>query len=140
MARVPGKGTLFRLTISSTLTTIGQVIELDSANDETETFDGDYLDNTDEEIPVQHTGRVSRGDISGTMFYDPDLATHQFITDILEDPGTLLPLAGSIVLADATPASVTFNLKGISMGLSVRMNDGVKAPFSCKVNDKVWPT
>ena len=136
MAKLPSKGTLLKVTISSVLTTLAQVIEIDKAQDQGEAFDADTLDNTSAYIPKQLTGRASSGDISGTLFYDPANTTHQFITDTIAAP---VAVAGSILLSDATN-SHTFSIVAFGMGLAARMNDGLKAPFTLIVNTTAWPT
>lgn len=136
MAKLACKGTLLKLTISSTLTTIAQVIELDKAQDQGETFDADTLDNTSAYIPKQLTGRASSGDISGTLFYDPANTTHQFITDTIAAP---VAVAGQILLSDGSN-NHGFSAVGLGLGLAVRMNDGLKAPFTIIANTTSWPT
>lgn len=129
------KGTLLKVEISSVFTTISQLIELDVGQDAIETFEADYLDNSDAYIPKAQTGRSSAGDISGTLFYDPDLTPHQFFTDTIAAPTTA---NGKIILVNNDEH--TFVIVSFALGLAIRMNDGLKAPFTLQKNTTTWPS
>lgn len=135
MAKLKCKGTLLKVEIATVMTTVAQVLELDVGQDAIETFDADTLDNTSPHIPKAQTGRSSVADISGTMFYDPDLANHQFFTDTINAP---VAADGEIVLVNAD--KLEFEIVSFAMGLTVRMNDGLKAPFTLQRNAPVWPS
>lgn len=132
------KGTLLQVEIASVFTTIAQVIELDVGQDSIETFEADFLDNSEAYIPKAQTGRSSAADVSGTLFYDPDLANHQFITDTIAAPVTA---NGKIVLVNAD--TLVFVIVSFAMGLAVRLNDGLKASFTLQRNAvaaSAWPS
>jgi hypothetical protein len=135
MSKLKCKGTTLEVEIATVMTAIAQVIELDVGQDAIETFDADTLDNASPHIPKEQTGRSSVADISGMLFYDPDAATHQFITDTINAP---VKVNGNITLANAD--ELTFEIVSFAMGLTVRMNDGLKAPFTMQRNTPVWPS
>lgn len=132
------KGTLLKVEIASVFTTVAQVIELDVGQDAIETFEADYLENSEAYIPHEQTGRSSAADVSGTLFYDPALANHQFITDTIAAPAKV---NGKIVLVGST--ELVFVIVSFAMGLAVRMNDGLKSSFTLKRNAvaaSAWPS
>lgn len=130
MAKLASKGTLLKLTISATLTTVAQLIELDVGAQDPETFEIRTLDGG---VPVgqQATGYTSQADISGSIFYDPAQATHQFIAANSQSPGT--EVAGTITLTDGSSTTLSFTAAAIGMGQTAfRMNDGVKTSIAIK--------
>lgn len=138
MAKEPCKGTVLQLEIASVFTTIAQVIEIDVGPQKSETFDADTLDNTSAGMPKDPTGRSSQDDISVTMFYDPALATHQFLTDTIAAP---VKVDGKIIMADSGSSEATFTAAGLSFGATYRMNDGIKANLGIETDGLVsWPT
>lgn len=134
MAIVKTKGTLLQVTISSTLTTIGQIISFNKAEDKGESFESDYLEKTGPGIPMTATGRVTVGEISGELFLDPADASHEFIMSQLETPPTTA-VASKIVLADGATEEITFDVVAFGLGAAVALGDGLKAPFSLTLED-----
>lgn len=126
MAKIPCKGTLLELEISSVDTAVAQVIELSADLMRSLTFDSTDLSTGVGKTKGQ-TGYAEQGDISGTIFYDPAQATHTYYASIIATPAEN---NGNIVLADGSTTHLAFVGAGFGLGLAVDMNDGLKAPFS----------
>lgn len=140
MARVPARGTLLKVTISASLTSIGQVTSLGIGDTMSQVVDTEALDDSSVTITKTNIGTVEQDDITADILYDPDSATHQFITDTIIVPANF-PNAGSVVFADATPASATFSAVGYGFGASVAVKDVLKGRITIKCNGPVvWPT
>lgn len=142
MAQVPTKGTLLKMCIAGgTLATVAQMISIDVSEAKTETYDGTTLDQSGVGKVKKPTGYTDGGSISGELFFDPALAGHQSITDILLAPA--IPLGeehlidGSITFANATPTTWTFVSSGVGIGVAVAMNDGLKASVSFECGDLI---
>ena len=129
MAKIKGKGTVLKQSIASLLTPVAQVISLDIGAAESETFECDTLDNTSAGILYQPTGRSEGDSTSGELFFDPVLAGHQAMTDIIITPAET---PWEIVYADAATTAWSILGAGLSFGVSIVGNDGVKASFSIK--------
>ncbi len=129
MAKIKGKGTVLKQDISSTLTAVAQVISLDISGAESETFECDSLDNTSSGIPYSQTGRSEGGSTSGELFFDPVLAGHQAMTDIIITPAET---AWEVVFADAGSTPWSILGAGLSFGVTVALNDGLKSSFEIK--------
>jgi hypothetical protein len=138
MAKIKCKGTVLQQEISSTFTAVAQVISTDGPEAESETYESDTLDNTVSGIPYDETGRTEGGSLSGELFFDPVLAGHQAITDLLTTPAEQ---AWKLIFADAGLTEWAFTGAGISFGPRVALNDGLKASFSIKLDGiPTYPT
>lgn len=137
MAKIKSKGTVLSHTVGTSLTAIAQITDFQESGAEAETFDATTLDGSvyKEYAP---TGYSEPGEISGTLFYDPALAGHQNITDIIASPATN---AGRVTFADAATTTKSFTAVGHAFGYAVAMNDGLKGNFKVKLTgDPGWPT
>ena len=133
MAVIRSKGTLFQMSIATVMTTVAQMISLELPEAENETFEADYLENTEAGIPYKGTGRTEGGELGYEMFYDPALASHQAITDLLKTPA----VAGTdcqVVFADAAETEWPFVAAGVSLGATVALKDGLKAKGKFKLD------
>ena len=129
MAKIKGKGTVLKQDISSTLTAVAQVISLNIDGAESETFECDTLDNTSAGILYGQTGRSEGGSTSGELFFDPALAGHQAMTDIIITPAET---AWEITFADAGATQWSLLGAGLSLGVAIVLSDGLKASFEIK--------
>jgi hypothetical protein len=129
MSKVKCKGTALKQYITNAFTAIAQVISLKHSGAKAEVFEADTLDNTNVGIPKEHTGRVAGGTYGGELFFDPNLAGHQAITDLLLTPADC---NFQLVFADNT----TWNIPGcgIGLGVTVALSDGLKADFEFDVD------
>jgi hypothetical protein len=131
MAKVPCKGTALKITISMALTSIAQVISLDLAKPESETYDSSTLDNSTAFKTYDPTGYVEPGEISGELFYDPANSSQKALSALVAAPAAN---AGQILLADTGATTMAFSATGFSLGATVAMNDGLKGEFKLKVS------
>lgn len=137
MAKVKGKGTIFKMTISMALTAVAQMLDLNLSGCEAETFDSTTLDGGVFKT-YDHTGYAEPGEATFSLFYDPALSGHQFITDQITTPADN---ACQITYADSGTTTQAFTGAGWGMGVTVAMNDGLKADVKCKIDgDPGWPT
>ncbi|MEO1063747.1 MAG: hypothetical protein AAFZ07_20205 [Actinomycetota bacterium] len=134
MAKIKCKGTVLQQEIASVFTAVAQIISLDGPEAETETFESDTLDNADAGIPYDPTGRTEGGEVTGEMFFDPALAGHQALTDLLLAPAKT---AFKLIFADAATTEWPFDAAGLSLGVAVDLSDGLKASFGLKVDKTV---
>ena len=124
MAKIIGKGTILKSTISAMLTAVAQVNSISSSGFASQTFEGTSLDSgVGKEKPL--TGYSEPGTVDIELFFDPSLAGHQFYTDSIAVP---VEIAHSITYVDATVT--TFTASGMDFGHTVAMDDGVKATIS----------
>lgn len=138
MAKIKCKGTKLQQELAMTLTDVAQVISLEVSGAESETYDATALDTTGAGKEYAATGYSEGGSVSGELFYDPALAGHQAITDLITTPAEQ---DWSITFADSAPTSMPFTGAGIGFDISVDMNDGLKASFSIKLDQlATYPT
>lgn len=134
MAILRSKGTVFKLGVSGLLAAIAQVIGLDLPEAQSETFEADYLDNTNAGIPYKPTGRTEGGELGYELWLDPALAGHQALTDLLTTPAPVTAYGGEIVFSDTAATTWPFNVAGLSLGGTVQLKEGVKAKGKVKLN------
>ncbi len=122
-----GKGTIFQITITSTLTTVTQVRSLTWNPGTVETMETDDLSSTYVTLGV--TGRAGGGTVSLTLLYDPAVTTHIEIHKLWNTPATN---AMSITWPDGVK---TAPFTGIITGLNatVERADPVTADISIAV-------
>jgi phage-related minor tail protein len=122
MAKVKAKGSLIKTTIAASLTTILQCTEINIGAKKNRTLDVECLDDSGVAVEMMNDGAVTQEEVTATILYDPDSTVHQFITDTIDLGAASFPIASSVVFADATPASATFNAVGFgfSVGISVK--------------------
>jgi len=132
MTKIACKGTVLQQEIGTVYTAVAQIISLDLPEMESETFDADTLDVATAGIPYQPTGRTEPGSLSGELFYDPALAGHQALLELLTTPAAE---NWKIIFSDTGVSEWTFSSAGLSFGGTVALNDGLKGSFSLKLGD-----
>lgn len=141
MAKVKTRGSLWKLTISASLTTIAQCTEFSTGETKNRTIDVECLDDSGVGVEMMNDGCVTQEEGSASLLFDPDSTIHQFITDSILAGATPFPIAGSFVFADATPASTTFSCVGLGFGAVVAVKDVLKANVSITyAGPLTWPT
>jgi hypothetical protein len=76
--------------------------------------------------------------VSAEIFYDPALAGHQAVTDLIATPATN---AMKIIYADTAATNQAFTSAGVEFGATVAMDDGLKASLTYTVTgDPGWPS
>lgn len=127
MAIVKGKGSVLKHDIAATLTAVAQVISINHSGAQSETFRSTSLDTSGAGHTYTPTGYAEPGTVDFELFFDPALAGHQIITDYITTPATQ---AHSITFADAGTSAWEYTVAGQTFGVSVAMDDGVKATVS----------
>lgn len=130
MAKCKVKGTVIRQTIASVLTAVAQVTEFSHSGAETETFDATTVDTSGAGKEYAPTGYSEGGSVDFSIFYDPALAGHQAITDLVTTPATCV---WNFTFTDTGPATCAFTSAGLGFGFTGAMNDGLKADVSLKL-------
>lgn len=130
MAKCKVKGTVIKQTISSVLTAVAQITEFSHSGAESETFDATTIDTSGAGKEYAATGYSEGGTFDFTMFYDPALAGHQAITDLITTPASCV---WDITFTDSQPDTAEFTGAGLSFGFTGAMNDGLKADVSIKI-------
>lgn len=131
MAILICKGTTLEYDAGAGLAAISQVRSIGGPSSEVETFEADYLDNSDAGIPMKPTGRTAGGQTNFELWLDPGLAGHQALVALLETPavknwgmtysdssawtfsGTLKSLSPAVELANGLLASGAIELDGL---------------------------
>lgn len=131
MTKIKSKGTALHQQIGGTFVALAQVISLDGPGMESETYEADTLDNANAGIPYEPTGRTEPGSLSGELFFDPTLQSHENFLWYLTNPEDE---SWKIIFADSGTTEWPFTGAGISFSPAVALNDGVKASFSIKLD------
>lgn len=129
MAKVKCKGTVLQQELASVYTAVAQVISLEQTGAESETFDATALDSGVGKEYLQ-TGYSEGGSVNFEIFYDPALAGHQALTDLITTPAEQ---EWKIIFADDATTEQAFTGAGISFDQTVDMADGLKASGSIKL-------
>lgn len=130
MAKVKCKGTKIQQTIASVLTDVAQVISMEQTGSQSETYDATTLDTSGAGKEYSQTGYSEGGTVNFELFYDPALAGHQAITDLITTPAAC---AWKIKFADTAVTEQAFSGAGVGFDQKVDMNDGLKGSVSIKV-------
>ena len=84
-------------------------------------------DGSEIEVEIHSEG----GSVDFSIFYDPALAGHQALTDLVTTPAEC---NFDITFADAGATNCTFTAAGVGFGFTGAMNDGLKADLSLKLD------
>jgi hypothetical protein len=138
MSKIKCKGTAIQQKLASVYTSVAQVISIELPEAESETYESDTLDNTDAGIPYDQTGRSEGGSCSFEFFYDPALAGHKALTELIRAPADE---DWKIVFADGASTAWTFTGAGFSLGGTVALNSGLKGSAKIKLDGiPTYPT
>lgn len=137
MAIVKSKGSKLQHTVSASLVDIAQMLSMEHSGSGSETFESTTLDGGVFKT-FAPTGYSNPGRVSAEIFYDPALAGHQAITDLIATPATN---AMKIIYADTAATNQSFTSAGVEFGATVAMDDGLKASMTYTVTgDPGWPS
>jgi len=137
MAIVKCKGTKLQHTVSASLVDIAQLLSIEHSGSGSETFESTTLDGGVYKT-FAPTGYSNPGTVSAEIFYDPALSGHQAITDLIATPATN---AMKAIYADTAATNQSFTSAGVEFGVTVAMEDGLKAAMTYTVTgDPGWPT
>jgi hypothetical protein len=137
MAIVKSKGTKLQHTVAASLVDIAQILSIEHSGSGSETFESTTLDGGTYKT-FAPTGYSNPGQVSAEIFYDPALAGHQAVTDLIATPATN---AMKIIYADTAATNQAFTSAGVEFGATVAMDDGLKASLTYTVTgDPGWPS
>ena len=137
MAIVKCKGTKLQHTVSASLVDIAQILSIEHSGSGSETFESTTLDGGVYKT-FAPTGYSNPGQVSAEIFYDPALAGHQAVTDLIATPATN---AMKIIYADTAATNQSFTSAGVEFGATVAMDDGLKASLTYTVTGHPgWPS
>jgi len=138
VAKIVCKGTVLQQELAMTFTAVAQVISLEQTGAMSETYDSTTLDTSGAGKEYDPTGYTEGGSVNGELFYDPALAGHQAMTDLMTTPAAQ---NWKILYADGATTAYPFTGAGFGFDVSVAMNDGLKGSFSIKLDGLgTWPT
>ena len=86
MAQTLTKGTLFKFTISTVLTTIAQLMAITPPGWKSESWDSTTFDQTGVGKSKDMTGYAEGSEFSCTLFWDPALSTHAALLASITTP------------------------------------------------------
>lgn len=119
-------------------TAVAQVVSLEQTGAESETYDSTTLDTSGAGKEYEPTGYTEPGSVGFELFYDPALAGHQAITDLLTTPAAQ---NWKIIFADSGTTEYPFTGAGVSFDFNANMSDGLRASGSIKLDGLgTWPT
>ncbi len=137
MALVASKGTVLQQEISSTYTAVAQLTDVGYSGGESETYETTTLDSGTFKTYSQ-TGYSEGGEVSLSGFYDPALAGHQAISDLVSTPAAQ---NWKIIFADSGTTAMAFGSAGVSWETTAAMTDGLKFSSTLKITgDPGLPT
>lgn len=138
MAKVKGKGTIVQHTISAALVAIAQCRSVEFSGTKSETYDSTTLDQATAFKTFDQTGYSEPGELKVELFYDPALAGHQFITDLIATPADN---AMRVTYADGASTTQSFTQSGVEFGATIAMDEGVVGEVTYTIDgDPGWPT
>lgn len=126
MAKLKGKGTVLQQTISSTLTDVAQITDIDISGEASLDYESVTLDGGVYETK-ELTGYSSPGTVKAGLFFDPALAGHQAIVALITTPGTCV---WKVKYSDAGPSSLTYTSAGVGLDQKIVAKDGVRATLT----------
>jgi hypothetical protein len=134
MVKVASKGTVLQQEISSVLVARAQLDSITYTGSESEVYDCTTLDGAVGRAFSQ-TGYSSVGEVSLSGFYDPVLASHTEMRDLITTPAQQ---NWAVVFADTAATTMSFAGAGITWENTVAMSDGLK--FSATITVTGLPT
>jgi hypothetical protein len=137
MAKIAAKGTAFRWTISSVLTTIVQQTEVTAPEAQAQILNVPALDDS-VAIDKMPGGYIDYGEARITGFFDPAAATHKALTT---DMNALTSRAASVLWSDSAPTSWTFTGYVKSFGASAQESQALRFNATIAVDGAItYPT
>ena len=135
MSKIVSKGNIFLQEVSMSYQAVAQLTDVGYSGGESETYDTTCLDSGVGKTYAS-TGYSEGGEVSISGFYDPALAGHQAITDLITAPADN---SWRVTYSDGT--SMDFTGAGVSFESTMAMADGVKFSSTIKVDGlPTYPT
>ena len=129
-----GLGTILQLSVASTFTTVANRVTIDGPTREVTTAETTTLDST---VRTFRGVILDNGEVSGTLYFDPQDPTHLALTGLL----TAFPIApGSWKLKFADAAATTYSFSGPLTKLALNgmeIEGNLGADFTIKVSGPI---
>jgi hypothetical protein len=139
MAKLPVKNTIIQLnTTGTTYAAIAQVTGFGVSGTETETYESRTLDGS-VGIPHDPTGYAEGGSVTLDLLWDPALAGHQDLTDLitaghLTTNGLPNDKTWKMIFPNTASTEITFVSAGIGFELTGEAADGLRASVTLKLD------
>lgn len=130
MAKTRSKGTVLKLDIASTMTAVGQLLEVTPPKIRTTDFDSTTLDTvlgTEKDL----TGYAESDPFEATLWWDPELAVQAAILAAITTPAKT---DWQIVYVNAGASVMDFTCAGLEQGVTVAMQDGLKSSIKGNID------
>ena len=131
---VVGKGTRLQCEIGTALVDVAQIYEITPPNAEVEMFDATTLDSSDGWKEHYSTGFTEPGELSFSVFFDPALAGHDDLRQLLT---TRDVKNWNLIYTDGSATEDAFTGTLTKFDPTVVMNDGVKATINVKLTGAI---
>jgi hypothetical protein len=131
---IRSKGTLLQMKIATVYTTVAGIETLKAGEIKSQTYNAPTLDQTASGIPKKPTGFTDFGSVSGSGFYDPNLAGHRLLEDLTTTPATQ---DWQILWSDTNASNWTFTGGGFGFTVTAAQADGLKFDFSIDIDGNV---
>ena len=129
MGVMRGKGSSFSIDTGAGAAAVSQVISITPPEGQNETFEADYLGNTNAAIPHKSTGRTEGGSAAAEVWLDN--SSHSGLMSLLATPDT----DGFSCSIAFVSGSWSFTGAGLSFGGgSVSLSDGVRCNLGVKLD------
>lgn len=145
MAVLKCRGTALQIASGTTYTSVAQIASMDISGIQSETTEVRVLDGN-AGIPYISTGYTEGGSVNFELLYDPALAGHQTVTDLVTSAHLLTTGAQNsqgwkVVFANTSSTEMTFTSAGIGTDITVDPTDALRASISLKCDGcPVLPT
>lgn len=129
MAKVPGKGTVLQQELSMVFTAVAQLTSINLSGAGSETYKSTTLDTSGAGHEYAATGYSEGGSVDIEGFYDPALAGHQSISDLVTTPADQ---NWKVIFADSGTTEMPYTSAGVTFDVNATMDDGLKFSSSHK--------
>lgn len=138
MAVLKCKGTALQIASGTTYSSVAQITEMGIDGAQTETAEVRTLDGN-AGIPYISTGYVEGGNVTFGLLYDPALAGHQTVTDLITSAHLLTTGAQNtqqwkVVFANTASTEMTFTSAGIGASVTVDPTNALRASLTLKAD------
>ena len=136
MAKLKVKGTVLSQGSGTTFTPVAQIVSFGVDGMETETYDSRTLDGT-AGVEYDPTGYVEGGSTTFDLLWDPALAGHQAIGDLvtaacLNTDGSANKTNWKILFANTSSTEMTMVCAGVGMSITGDASSGLAASLTLK--------
>lgn len=136
MAKLICKGTALKIASGTTYTSVAQITGMQITGAQSETTEVRALDGS-VGIPYISTGYTEGGSVAFDLLYDPALAGHQTVTDLVTSAHLLTTGAQNeqgwkVVYANTSSTEMTFTSAGIGVDVTVDAADALRATVTLK--------